>query len=87
MWPGTITGIDIIINPFSFEIFTNEPILIFTVKNESRKAFASFNIIVRTSFLTFTRPLRRKLRNSADASLIRQKIGTFLYKMMWIKIG
>ena len=27
--------------------------------------------------LTLTRPLRRKLRISADSSLIRQKIGTF----------
>ena len=28
--------------------------------------------------ITLTRPLRRKLRISANSSLIRQKIGTFL---------
>ena len=34
-----------------------------------------------------TRPLRRKLRISADSPLIWQKIGTFLYKMMRLKVG
>ena len=32
-------------------------------------------------------PVAQKLRISADSSLIRQKIGTFLYKMMWLKVG
>ena len=36
--------------------------------------------------LTLTRPLCRKLRIRADSSLIRQKIGTFLYKMMLLKV-
>ena len=36
---------------------------------------------IQTS-LTLTRPLRIKLRISADSSLIRRKKGTFLYKMM-----
>ena len=34
-----------------------------------------------------TRSLRKKLRISVDSSLIRLKLGTFLYKMIWIKVS
>ena len=44
--------------------------------------FGKLESLSRFELLTLTRPLRKKLRISADLSLIRQKQGTFLYKMM-----
>ena len=39
----------------------------------------------RPTGLPLTRSLCRKLRISADSSLIQRKIGTFLHEMMWLK--
>ena len=53
-------------------------------KRKSRKSAADevdglAKVVRNVSFLTLTRPLRRKLRISADSSLIWLKIGTFFY--------
>ena len=50
------------------------------------KIWSDLNPHTPDRFTLLTRPLRKKLRIRADSSLIRQKIGTFLYKMMWIRL-